>query len=140
MLEIQRPVQLPSLVGQPIALMASADGAVLRSVEPAPPPRGVDIRHGRERRTAGDEPAEIAGDAQLRRRSVDPDSLAEDGQVGRFRLRVGRLAFMTQQLYQEEMPRGIHLEPWTVGIGAYHRAGAEPLAESAAPAVVSFSV
>lgn len=49
-------------------------------------------------------------------------------------------AFLAQQIYQEAMPAGLHLEPWAEGIGAYRRAGAAPPIESGAPAVVSLAV
>jgi len=52
----------------------------------------------------------------------------------------GGIAFLTQQIFQEAMQTGLYLEPWTQGIGAYRRAGAEPPLQSADPAVLSLMI
>jgi len=53
---------------------------------------------------------------------------------------LGSLAFMAQQIFQEAMPSGLHLEPWSEGIGAYRRAGAAPPLEVGGSALFSLAV
>lgn len=53
---------------------------------------------------------------------------------------LGSLAFLAQQIFQEAMPSGLHLEPWTEGIGAYRRAGAAPPLEDGSSALFSVAV
>lgn len=139
MFEIQRPSQLPSPAGTSLPLVVSpAAGTVLRPVEPPAQLRGPAARHGGQAPGAQNEAPGIDVGSQPRSRRIDPESLSDDAARGRGG--VGRLAFLTQQIFQEHMPSGLHLEPWARGIGAYLRAGAEPATESAAPAAVSFCV
>lgn len=49
-------------------------------------------------------------------------------------------AFLAQQIFQEAMTAGLHLEPWEQATGAYRRAGAAPPLASAAPSLVSLAV
>lgn len=49
-------------------------------------------------------------------------------------------AFLAQQIFQETMSSGLHLEPWMQGIGAYHRAGAEPTLADGRATVLSLTV
>jgi hypothetical protein len=53
---------------------------------------------------------------------------------------LGSLAFLAQQIFQETMTTGLHLEPWTEGIGAYRRAGAAPPLEDGSAALFSVAV
>jgi hypothetical protein len=53
---------------------------------------------------------------------------------------LGSLAFLAQQIFQETMTSGLHLEPWTEGIGAYRRAGAAPPLEDGSAALFSVAV
>ena len=53
---------------------------------------------------------------------------------------LGSLAFLAQQIFQETMTTGLHLEPWTAGIGAYRRAGAAPPLEDGSAALFSVAV
>lgn len=50
------------------------------------------------------------------------------------------LAFLAQQIFQETMTTGLHLEPWAEGIGAYRRAGAAPPLEDGSAALFSVAV
>lgn len=49
-------------------------------------------------------------------------------------------AFLAQQIFQEAMQSGLHLEPWGEGIGAYRRAGAAPPIEDGSAALFSVAV
>ncbi len=53
---------------------------------------------------------------------------------------IGGLAFLAQQIFQEAMSSGLHLEPWAEGIHAYRRAGAEPALTGAGPAQLSVAI
>ena len=53
---------------------------------------------------------------------------------------LGSLAFLAQQIFQETMTTGLHLEPWAEGIGAYRRAGAAPPLEDGSAALFSVAV
>ena len=53
---------------------------------------------------------------------------------------IGNLAFLAQQIFQETMSSGLHLEPWAEGIDAYRRAGAEPALTGAGPAQLSVAI
>ena len=141
MIELQRSVQLPPPSGAPSPPAESAlAGMALRPIEPSPGLRGLPVWHGGRRPIAEDEAAETTVGSPTRGVRIYPESLSDDAAAARGQLRLGRLAFLAQQIYQEAMPSGLHLEPWARGISAYRQAGAEPLAESAAPAAVSFSV
>lgn len=105
-----------------------------------------------------DATAERAGD--WFRRMPEEDGIAPD-RAGRGDGRTGRLsgpraeafgdlppglwrltssAFLAQQIFQEAMTAGLHLEPWQQATGAYRRAGAAPPLESGAPSLVSLAV
>ena len=120
-LPVPMVMQVPGVAGR-----EERNGAALSDRARAP---RTDSRDG------GTAPAR-AGDRLGGRRG---DVLIEDARRGA-NGGIGSLAFLAQQIFQEAMGSGLHLEPWTQGIGAYRRAGAEPALIGAGPAQFSVAV
>lgn len=76
------------------------------------------------------------GDQGGRRGAVLVEAARRDSHAGVG----GSLAFLAQQIFQEAMSSGLHLEPWAEGIGAYRRAGAEPALLGGGPAQLSIAI
>lgn len=88
----------------------------------------------------GEARADSGRDAGRQPRIAFFDGRNIGGPSGRLAGATGSAAFLTQQIFQEGMSAGLHLEPWSQGIVAYRRAGAEPPLESAIPAVFSLAI
>lgn len=151
MIELTRPILLPPHAagpsGQALEARAGSAGLPVPVVAPVPPAPAQDGRDEPSlsdwrRATPGEaDPGERPGGAgDGRGRIAYYGRRGTGGQVGSTAQSSGAAAFMAQQIFQEAMPAGLHLEPWSQGIGAYRRAGAEPPLESADPAVFSLAI
>jgi hypothetical protein len=151
MIELPRPILLPphsaALPGQ---ARAGAVGLPVPVVVPVSQAPAREERNGAAlsgwarapRADFGDDDTGAArtGDrhAGIRRRgSLAGITVTDPGRPGGG---LGSLAFLTQQIFQETMSSGLHLEPWAQGIGAYRRAGAEPALTGAGPAQLSVAI
>lgn len=149
MIELQRPILLPP----PSAALSSqaraaAMGLPVPVVAPVPQAPSRDEREGAALSEWRRAPRADFEDATPARREDRYAGFRRSGfltgsartEAGAPRDSLGSLAFLAQQIFQEAMTTGLYLEPWTQGIGAYRRAGAEPLLEGAGPALVSLAV
>ncbi|GIK98920.1 MAG: hypothetical protein BroJett029_31290 [Alphaproteobacteria bacterium] len=145
MIELQRPIALPSPSGAGPTDQVFVRAAVAEFDRPVEPAAAVMAARGWQNGRAvllesGGGDRAPGGLRDGRSRTGSPDLHGSGDETERSRARAGRLAFLVQQIYQEVMPTGLHREPWAEGIGAYRLAGAEPAPDSADPAVVRVSV
>ena len=145
MIELQRQILLPPQNAGPSGPVA-AMGLPVPIVAPVRPLSAQDDRQGtalaggrRQQIVPPGEDGMQAADRRSQGRRIGPGLHGEAGGAGG-QGAIGRLAFLAQQIFQEAMPTGLHLEPWAQGIGAYRRAGAEPPLPSVGPAVVSLAI
>lgn len=147
MIELQRQILLPPQSAGPSGqATGTAVGLPVPFVTPARPPGARDDRHGamlsggrQQVLLPDDDGAPAAADRRTQGRLAGPGLPGVARDAGR-QGAIGSLAFLAQRIFQEQMPSGLHLEPWAQGIGAYRRAGAEPPLGIAGAALVSLAI